>query len=126
MGHLKAIIAGLVFAATASAEPIAASFVVENPESNGVQMIYQVRWGGRWKQYTIQPGEVRYHSHDLRADVGVPRPEMRFDNVGGDGRVTYATFWVKPRHVGDDLFRGTLYRMLFAADGRTVNLFLVR
>src|SRR5262245_19911620 len=52
------------------AEAAYASVVVRNP--GDVTIHYQIKWGsGEWKNYSVEPGERRYHAWDLDEDDDV-------------------------------------------------------
>lgn len=120
---LAPLAAALAAAATADAGDEGA-FVLHNPSSTTIK--YQIKWGGGpWKSYTVSPNSRRAHSHDLDRFGLVPTPRVRFDNIGGDGRVTFKTYNMKTYEVFN-MFSGKPYTFRWSRDGREVALFLGR
>lgn len=69
------------------------AYVLHNPTSTALH--YEVKWGdGEWKSYCVYPGYVKWHYHELDCDGAAPEPQVRFDCIGGDGKVTYQTYAV--------------------------------
>ena len=100
-------------------------FAIHNPTR--VAITYQVKWGnkGEWKSFTVAPGKLRRHWYNLDQNHRAPSPYVRFDNTGGDGRITRSTYHVKFRTiVGGSDGQGTPkdYVFAYAADGRRLDL----
>ena len=99
-------------------------FAIHNPTR--VAIAYQVRWGdGEWKNFTVAPGKLRKHWYDLDRNDRAPSPYVRFDNTGGDGRVTSTTYHVKFRKVtagGNGQGTPKDYVFAYAAGGRQLDL----
>ena len=76
----------LVPIATLAQQPKGA-FSISN--DTGATIHYQIRWGNEpWKDQTLRSGWVRRHWHTLDSQGRAPRPYVRFDRIGGDGKYT--------------------------------------
>jgi hypothetical protein len=99
-------------------------FSVRNP--TGATIRYSVRWGsdGDWERHTLAPGQASRHWYKLDRNDRAPAPYVRFDNTGGDGRVTFTTYHMKFRKVVSRDGRAVPKQYVFeyAADGRHLNL----
>jgi hypothetical protein len=83
----------------ADAPNLSGSFVIHNPTNTAIN--YQVKWGkGEWKSFTVKPGFKYTHTHSLDANNKAPAPYVRFDNYGGDGKVTNTEVHMKFGLVG--------------------------
>lgn len=74
-------------------------FVIHNP--TGFNVGYSVRWGdGAWKSYTVSPRHLRRHWHVLDGNGRAPRPQLQFDKVANDHKVTTKTYDMRFGRVG--------------------------
>ena len=99
-------------------------FSVHNPTRATIH--YSVRWGsdGDWERHTLAPGQALRHSYKLDRNDRAPAPYVRFDNTGGDGRVTHTTYHMKFRKIvsRDGQAAPKAYAFQYAADGRHLDL----
>jgi hypothetical protein len=116
---------------TAIAADDRGGFVVHN--DTGVTIRYQVKWGekGDWKSQTLESGYQLTHSIALK-NGKAPRPYVRFDNYGGDGKVSTTEYHV---NFGPQVYiangHGTTavtdrmwhYEFQYGGNGRSLNLF---
>lgn len=85
--------------APAPGAPLKGEFVIHNPTS--IDVGYSVRWGdGPWKPHKLQARYLRRHWHTLDANGRAPHPQLRFDAVANDSRVTNKTYDMKFGRVG--------------------------
>ena len=114
---------------TADAASLQGEFVIVNPSD--VTIHYQVKWGekGEWKSYSVKPGFERRHWHPLNAQNKAPAPFVRFDNEGGDGKVTNTELHVKFGRVGYTGYNAVgyvneaiRYQFKYRTDGRHLDL----
>ena len=101
-------------------------FVVENP--NNVAVSYMVKWGsqGEWKRFTVHARMQRSPSYKLDANGRAPVPYLKFDNYGGDTRVTATEYRMQFARVTNGQGEGKMYRFQYAANGRSLDLVTVR
>ena len=73
--------------------------------STGFAVPYQTKWArnDKWKQQAAGPGQDVYHWWN-REEVPWGYPKIRFDNIIGDGRVTYSVYTLDTslRYFGPD------------------------
>jgi hypothetical protein len=114
---------------TADAATLQGEFVVHNTTATAIH--YQVKWGqkGEWKSFTVKPGFEYRHWHPLKAGKA-PAPYVRFDNEGGDGRVTYTELYMKFGQVGyagygpkGHVNEAWHYDFKYRTDGKRLELF---
>jgi hypothetical protein len=77
------------------AEEAQAQFVMTNIENGTTgSVVYQYRWGetGAWQNSVLGPGQVL--NHYIQSNGFAPWLYIRFDAVGGDGRITPVTYRV--------------------------------
>ncbi len=103
------------------------TFAIHN--QTGVTIRYQVKWGNEeWKRIILPSGRVERHSYPLNASNRAPTPYVRFDSIGGDGKVTWKSYRLEFRAVGfAGLAQGYLtepkhYRFRYSPDGRVLDL----
>jgi hypothetical protein len=107
------------------------SFSIEN--STNTTVSYQVRWGNKhqWKKMVLASGQTMKHSYPLGENphAKVPQPYVRFDNVGGDGRITLTEYKMKFHATGYagygpkvNTTQPKAYFFQYAADGRQLDL----
>ena len=102
--------------------------VIHNPTRAAIH--YQIRWGkGEWKRFTLQPDKGEKHWHPLDGNDQAPPPFVRFDNTGGDGKVTLTEYHLQFAKVGYGGFGGSRdpgrpidYEFKYAPDGRHLDL----
>lgn len=116
--------ASLTVVPKADASGAVGMFSVHNPTR--ATIAYQVRWGSdsAWERHTLAPGKALRHWYKLDNNDRAPAPYVRFDNTGGDGRVTPTTYHMKFRKI---VTRGELaapkeYAFEYATDGRHLDL----
>jgi len=97
------------------------SFVVNNPTNGKIN--YEMKWGGgEWKQYTLEPGERRFHSFTLSVHGEVPAPRVRYDADLAPGKILLKEF--EPQTIATtDPWRGTRYTFEVADGGRFLFLY---
>ena len=114
---------------TADAPNLQGEFVVHNPTANAIH--YQVKWGtgGEWKSFTVKPGFEYRHWYPLK-NGKAPAPYVRFDNEGGDGKVTYTELHMKFGQVGyagygpkGNVNEAWHYEFKYRKDGKRLELF---
>src|SRR5262245_14892773 len=113
---------------TADAPTYVGMFAVHNPTRATIH--YEVKWGnGAWKKFAVEPGTFYKHAHSLDQNDRAPAPYLRFDNTGGDGRVTYTMYHLNFKKVGSGGFgahdRQTSpkeYAFEYAPGGRALDL----
>jgi hypothetical protein len=113
---------------TEDAPNLKGAFVIHN--STNVPIHYQVKWGkGKWKDYTVKVGFMTTHSYPL-TNGRAPVPLVRFDNVGGDGKVTHKMFEMDFGRVGYVGFgpvghvnEAIHYHFRYLSGGRILDLF---
>lgn len=78
------------------------AFSIEN--TTGVPISYQYRWGNQhpWKKMVLGTGRVETHSYPLGENPQgrAPTPYVRFDRIGGDGRVTLQEYRMQFHAIG--------------------------
>lgn len=113
---------------TSDAPNLRGEFVVHNPTD--IPVHYQIKWGqgGQWKSFTVKPGYEYKHWHALNGNKA-PTPYVRFDNEGGDGKVTNTELHVKFGRVGyagygpvGNVDEAWHYEFKFRKDGRHLDL----
>ncbi len=114
---------------TADAPNLQGEFVVHNPTS--ITLNYQVKWGskGEWKSYSVRPGYERRHWHPLDSNNKAPTPSVRYDNEGGDGKVTHTEVRMKfgkvgyagygPKGYANEAWH---YEFMYRTDGKRLDL----
>lgn len=129
---LLALAVGFTPASARAADPgERGGFVIHNP--TGVTIRYQVKWGekGEWKSHTLESGYKFEHTHGLN-NGKAPPPYVRFDNTGGDGKVTNTVQHMKfgrrvttvNGHTNKVLSDGMWhYEFKYAKDGRNLGLY---
>lgn len=99
-------------------------FVIHNPTNFKVG--YSVRWGdGPWNPHTIEPRYLRRHWHVLDANGRAPRPQLQFDRVANDQRVTNKTYDMKFGRVGHSPATGPVNQAVnyeFVANGNLIDV----
>jgi len=104
-------------------------FAIHN--HTGAAVRYQVKWGnGEWEKFTVHPEKLYKHSYPLDAKGRAPKPYVRFDSVGGDGKTTFKEYHMQFREVGYAGYGSApsptepeRYHFKYAADGRSLDLF---
>jgi len=107
------------------------AFSIEN--ATGVTIPYQVKWGenGQWKPISLRSGHTETHSYPLAVDrnATAPRPFVRFDRIGGDGRFTAKEYYMQFHRVGYAGFGPNTnntepkkYYFKYAADGKSLDI----
>jgi hypothetical protein len=107
------------------------AFSIEN--TTGITIHYEYRWGDKhaWKKMTLGSGHIETHSYPLGEDRNkkVPTPYVRFDRIGGDGKVTFQEYQVEFHAVGYAGFgpkqnktEPKRYVFRYAANGRDLDL----
>ena len=107
------------------------AFSIEN--TTGVTIPYQVKWGedGQWKSISLRSGHTETHSYPLgeERNAKAPRPYVRFDRIGGDGRVTLKEYHMEFHRVGYAGFGPNTnntepkrYYFKYAADGKSLDI----
>ena len=103
-------------------------FVVHNPTDVAIK--YSVKWGDKaeWTRYELNPRRQRNHDHALN-NGKAPAPYVRWDDVGGDGKSTYAVLHMEFGKVGYTGYgpRGNVndpidYEFRYSRDGRHLSL----
>jgi hypothetical protein len=116
--------ASLTVVPKADASGAVGAFSVHNPTRTTI--LYQVRWGsdGAWERHTLAPGKALRHSYKLDRNDRAPAPYVRFDNTGGDGRVTPTIYHMKFRKIAAQggPAASKQYAFEYAADGRHLDL----
>jgi hypothetical protein len=107
------------------------AYSIEN--TTGVTINYQFRWGNKhaWKNMALASGMIETHSYPLGEDrtAKVPTPYVRFDNTGGDNKVTYTEYKMQFYAIGYAGFGPTVnktepkrYVFRYARDGKHLDL----
>lgn len=126
---------GFFASATPAAEPMgilrafpgdttAGLVTITNPTDKTIH--YQFRWGaGEWKVFSLSPGCQRRHwwNYDFRGENRSPVPQIRFDWIGGDGKVTYHTVRLTAYAVVNPRVNtGKVYRFRYSSGGSLIFL----
>jgi hypothetical protein len=82
-----------------SSSRLQGEYVINNP--TGFNIGYSVRWGdGGWVNHTLSARHLRRHWHFLDVNGQAPRPQLKFDNVANDNRVTDKVYHMQFGRVG--------------------------
>lgn len=107
------------------------AFSIRN--DTGRVMHYQYRWGDRqdWRRMALDTGRIETHSYPLGENphARVPTPFVRFDDTGGDGRVTWREYRIQFHATGYAGFGPVTnrteperYAFRYSSDGRHLDL----
>ena len=103
-------------------------FAIHN--HTGVAIRYEVKWGnGSWERFTVEPNKVYKHSYPLDGNGRAPKPYVRFDDIGGDGKTTFKEYYMQFKAVGyagygpgPNPTEPENYHFKYGADGRHLDL----
>jgi len=81
---------------------------------------YQRSWGNsEWITYTLQPGEMKYHSWKLESNsTSFPTPHVRFDSDMQSGEIFSIKYRMEP-YLSPDQLCANAKRYHFVYDGST-------
>jgi hypothetical protein len=107
------------------------AFSIEN--STGVTIPYEYKWGDNhpWKRMSLRSGQIETHSYPLgdNRNGRAPRPYVRFDRIGGDGRYTPKEYHMEFHAIGYSGYgpkanntQPKRYYFKYGADGKSLDI----
>ncbi len=100
--------------------------VIQNPTSNTIYFQMRLGYDDAWTDYEVAAGQNLQVWFELDRNGTVQAPNLRFDHIGGDGRVSYKTYELDFYEVEytDDM-TGFRYEFQYDSRGRRLDLYSI-
>ncbi len=100
--------------------------VIMNPTENPLSFQMRLGYEDAWTDYVVEAGQDLQVFFDLDRDGTVLVPNMRFDRVAGDSRLTYQDYELEYYEIEYETdMTGFRYEFQYSDSGKTLDLFRI-